>query len=194
MSYGNELIAMLRPLGVYSFREGSFSLAELQALGAVLDEADTTFSEAQKETIVLSAGDEGLSPNQRRQLYARGAQPVLVRVRRCVQCGRDRGGQPCEGLVPGCDGHSGGVLADENYHRGHSAVSAGNYILVSVLHMAGDGGLRSHMGRFGRDDVARVRDVSRGLEEKKGGRDAPRAVRPFLEFWRALRRKVRCFC
>lgn len=61
MSYGNELIAMLRPLGVYSFREGSFSLAELQALGAALDEADASFSKAQKETIVLSAGDEGLS-------------------------------------------------------------------------------------------------------------------------------------
>ena len=61
MSYGNDLVTILRPLGVYSFREGSFSLAELQALGAVLDEADTTFSEAQKETIVLSAGDEGLS-------------------------------------------------------------------------------------------------------------------------------------
>ena len=61
MSYGNELVTMLRPLGVYSFREGSFSLAELQALGAALDEADASFSKAQKETIVKSAGDEGLS-------------------------------------------------------------------------------------------------------------------------------------
>ena len=42
MSYGNELIAMLRPLGVYSFREGSFSLAEMQALGADLDQADAS--------------------------------------------------------------------------------------------------------------------------------------------------------
>ena len=40
MSYENELVTMLRPLGVYSFREGSFSLAELQALGAALDAAD----------------------------------------------------------------------------------------------------------------------------------------------------------
>ena len=56
MSYGNELIAMLRPLGVYSFREGSFSLAELQALGAALDEADEALSRAQKETIVKSRG------------------------------------------------------------------------------------------------------------------------------------------
>lgn len=59
MSYGNELVTILRPLGVYSFREGSFSLAELQALGAALDEADEALSRAQKETIVKSAGDEG---------------------------------------------------------------------------------------------------------------------------------------
>lgn len=98
MSYGNELVTILRPLGVYSFREGSFSLAELQALGAALDEADEALSRAQKETIVKSAGARGLSkweaavskqaacqddrgqtrghcglsPDQRRQLYARG--------------------------------------------------------------------------------------------------------------------------
>ena len=117
-------------------------------------------------------GHRGLSPDQRRQLYARGAQPVPVRVRRCVQRGRDRGGQPCEGLVPGCDGHSGWIFADEDHHRGHSAVPTGNYILVPVLHMAGDGGLQPNMGRSGRDDVARVGDVSRGLEDKNGRRDA----------------------
>lgn len=61
MSYGNDLVTILRPLGVYSFREGSFSLAELQALGTALDEADEALSRAQKETIVKLAGDEGLS-------------------------------------------------------------------------------------------------------------------------------------
>ena len=79
MSYGNELIAMLRPLGVYSFREGSFSLAELQALGAVLDEADTTFSEAQKETIVLSAG---LRPDARTLRAFSGSAATALRSRR----------------------------------------------------------------------------------------------------------------
>ena len=54
---------------------------------------------------------------------------------------------------------------------------------------------RQHMGRSGRDDVARVGDVPRGLEEKKGGRDAPRAVRPFCYgIWRLLQRKARGFC
>ena len=61
MSYTNELVSMLRPLGVYSFREGSFSLAEWQALGKLLDEADAVLSGNQKESIVMTAEDEGLS-------------------------------------------------------------------------------------------------------------------------------------
>ena len=48
MNYADELVSMLRPLGVYSFQEGSFSLAELQALGAALDAADEAFGAAQK--------------------------------------------------------------------------------------------------------------------------------------------------
>ena len=61
MNYADELVSMLRPLGVYSFQEGSFSLAELQALGAALDAADEAFGAAQKESIVMTAQDEGLS-------------------------------------------------------------------------------------------------------------------------------------
>ena len=61
MSYTNELVSMLRPLGVYSFREGSFSLAELQALGEALDEADAVLAGNQKESIVMTAQNEGLS-------------------------------------------------------------------------------------------------------------------------------------
>ena len=61
MRYTDELVGLLRPLGVYSFREGSFSLAELQALGTVLDEADETFAARQKETIVMTAEGDGLS-------------------------------------------------------------------------------------------------------------------------------------
>lgn len=61
MSYTNELVSMLRPLGVYSFREGSFSLGELQVLGKVLDEADAVLAGNQKESVVMTAEDEGLS-------------------------------------------------------------------------------------------------------------------------------------
>lgn len=60
MSYADELVGLLRPLGVYTFREGSFSLGELQALGAVLDAADAALSSAQRETIVMTAQAEGL--------------------------------------------------------------------------------------------------------------------------------------
>ena len=66
MSYGNELVTILRPLGVYSFREGSFSLAELQALGAALDEADEALSRAQKETIVKRCFEAGRLPRRSR--------------------------------------------------------------------------------------------------------------------------------
>ena len=61
MNYADELVNLLRPLGVYSFREGSFSLAECQALGAVLDAVDETLERSQKETIVMTAEDAGLS-------------------------------------------------------------------------------------------------------------------------------------
>ena len=37
MSYAQRLMALLRPLGVYTFRDGSFSMAQLEALGAQMD-------------------------------------------------------------------------------------------------------------------------------------------------------------
>lgn len=61
MGYANELVQLLRPLGVYSFREGSFSLGEWQALGAELDELEAVEIEGQKQSIVMTATEEGLS-------------------------------------------------------------------------------------------------------------------------------------
>ena len=106
MNYTDELVGLLRPLGVYSFREGSFSLAELQALGTVLNEADEMFAARQKETIVMTAEEEGLSrvealfrsrcgncgisDDQRRQLHTRSAEQMPLRVRHGVQ-GRRNG-------------------------------------------------------------------------------------------------------
>ena len=60
MSAAEELVRLLKPLGVYSFREGSFSLGELQALGKTLDTARTRVEKMQRESIVLTAEDEGL--------------------------------------------------------------------------------------------------------------------------------------
>ena len=61
MSYENLLIELLRPLGVYSFREGSFSRGELQALGAVLDAAENTLKRNQRESMAATAEEEGLA-------------------------------------------------------------------------------------------------------------------------------------
>ena len=60
MGYAEELVRLLRPLGVYSFREGSFSLGELQALGGALDAAQAKLSRMQRESIPATAEDEGL--------------------------------------------------------------------------------------------------------------------------------------
>ena len=61
MSYANALVQLLQPLGVYSFREGGFSLGELQALGGALDELQAFEETGQRETILLTATGEGLS-------------------------------------------------------------------------------------------------------------------------------------
>ena len=60
MGYGNDLVRLLRPLGVYSFDEGSFSLAELQALGSALDALDEHAQAGQRESLVMTAVGEGL--------------------------------------------------------------------------------------------------------------------------------------
>lgn len=142
MNYADELVSMLRPLGVYSFQEGSFSLAELQALGAALDAADEAFGAAQKESIVMTAQDEGLSKMEAlfrskppaKTVDARRAaiagflrisgdsftlaalNPMPLRVRRCVQRGGNGRGEPGESLVSGGDGDSGRLCGGENHH------------------------------------------------------------------------------
>ena len=80
MSCTEELIALLRPLGVYSFREGSFSLGELQALGKALDELETWAQTAQRESIVLTAQAEGLKRME--ALFRHGAVEQDTEARR----------------------------------------------------------------------------------------------------------------
>ena len=80
MSCTEELIALLRPLGVYSFREGSFSLGELQALGKTLDELETWAQTAQRESIVLTAQAEGLERME--ELFRHGAVEQDTEARR----------------------------------------------------------------------------------------------------------------
>ena len=60
MGYTNDLVRLLRPLGVYSFDAGSFSLAELQALGGALDALDEYAQAMQRESVAMTATGEGL--------------------------------------------------------------------------------------------------------------------------------------
>ena len=61
MGYGQYLRDLLRPLGVYDLSAGSFSGGEVEALGAALDGLWAKAQAAQRESLVMSAEDEGLS-------------------------------------------------------------------------------------------------------------------------------------
>lgn len=61
MGYREYLTQLLRPLGVYDLTEGSFSGGELAALGAALDDLDAYARQRQRESLVMTAKDAGLS-------------------------------------------------------------------------------------------------------------------------------------
>jgi len=61
MGYTEDLVKLLRPLGVYTFREGSFSLGELQAMGLGLDGVESLLDDGRLEASVLTASEEGLA-------------------------------------------------------------------------------------------------------------------------------------
>ena len=61
MAYSDYLLQLLNPLGVYDFEEGSYNLCELNALGSALDECSDMTELLERECIVMSAEDYGLS-------------------------------------------------------------------------------------------------------------------------------------
>lgn len=61
MSYAAYLRELLKPLQVYDLGEKSFSGASLAALGAELDALDAYASLAQREALVMTAEESGLS-------------------------------------------------------------------------------------------------------------------------------------
>lgn len=79
MGYAEELVRLLKPLGVYSFREGSFSLGELQALGGALDTAQTQMGEMQRESIPATAENKGLDKMEALFRYCAGLTDVKAR-------------------------------------------------------------------------------------------------------------------
>lgn len=60
-AYYGHLCALLRPLGVYRLEPESVSGAELWAAGEGLDAAMELLRSAERESIVATAGDEGLT-------------------------------------------------------------------------------------------------------------------------------------
>lgn len=61
MSYARYLKEMLRPLGVYDLSGGRFGAAELEAVGQALDGCSEQLEALQREMLVLTAEDQGLS-------------------------------------------------------------------------------------------------------------------------------------
>lgn len=72
MSYASHLRNLLQPLGIYTFREGSISGSEIESIGMLLDEVESALETAEKETLLPTAEEWGLS--RRGALFAR--QPV----------------------------------------------------------------------------------------------------------------------
>lgn len=60
MSCGGNLKELLRPLRVYDLTQGSFNAAELDAVGAALDQNQKVLEEIQREMLLSTAEDRGL--------------------------------------------------------------------------------------------------------------------------------------
>lgn len=60
MGYGEYLLSLLRPLGVYDLSESSYSGGEVAALGAALDALDAYAQALQRESLVMTAEGAGL--------------------------------------------------------------------------------------------------------------------------------------
>ena len=68
-AYGNCLRNLLAPLGVYDLSAESLSGSELDAMGAGLDSAAEALETVERESILATAEDEGLT--LREELFAR---------------------------------------------------------------------------------------------------------------------------
>ena len=68
-AYGNYLRSLLAPLGIYDLSAPSLSGSELDAMGAGLDDAEGALEWVERESILATAEDEGLT--LRESLFAR---------------------------------------------------------------------------------------------------------------------------
>ena len=82
MSYARYLKDMLEPMGVYRL-ENSLNGAELESAGAALDGVDQVLEEVEREMLLLTAGDWGLSAVEA-LLRRRPAAPTLEQRREAL--------------------------------------------------------------------------------------------------------------
>ena len=78
--YGGYIRELLEPLGVYTFAQGSLSLAEAEAMGTGLDFAAAALDLAEREALLPTAEGEGL--DRRAALFARQPVEVSLELRR----------------------------------------------------------------------------------------------------------------
>ncbi len=80
MSYAAYIKTLLRPLGIYTFREGSISGSEIESIGAALDGCAAELEEGEREALVPTAQDWGLA--QMEALFAKKPAAPSLELRR----------------------------------------------------------------------------------------------------------------
>ena len=61
MAYAEYIKDLLYPLGIYTFQKGSLSGSEVESIGAELDQCEKTLDAAEREALVPTAEDWGLT-------------------------------------------------------------------------------------------------------------------------------------
>ena len=78
--YAAYIKTLLRPLGIYTFREGSISGSEIESIGAALDGCAAELEEGEREALVPTAQDWGLA--QMEALFAKKPAAPSLELRR----------------------------------------------------------------------------------------------------------------
>ena len=82
MAYAAYLRDLLTPLGVYTFAEGSISGGEVESIGAGLDAAAAALEHSEREALLQTAQEEGLS--LREALFAKRPAAPTPELRRAA--------------------------------------------------------------------------------------------------------------
>ena len=104
--YGSYLKALLRPLGIYDLKEGTYNGSELEAMGAALDEVAALLEKWERESITATAEGEGL--DRRAALFSLRGVDAGVELRRAALAALETVGgdsftpEAVSGAIQGC--------------------------------------------------------------------------------------------